>query len=204
MFLLAFLVAGLAVGFLRGGRLGGLASLRLHWAWLIPLGLLLQVLAFSDLLPSATDQLAPLVHLLSYTLVLAGIAANVRYWPLRPLLLGTLANYAVIVANGGYMPAAREALLSAGLAGNLAQILASGHAGNNCLLDDQTRLPLLADVFAVPQSLPLATVFSTGDLLIGLGALFLMADAMVKEPSVPSSERQVHPAPRRPPRGPGR
>ena len=68
MFLLSFLLVGLAIGFWRGGSLSGLADIRLRHAWLILVGLLLQVIAFADILGALPDpeMAARALHLLSY------------------------------------------------------------------------------------------------------------------------------------------
>ncbi len=41
---------------------------------------------------------------------------------------------------------------------------------NSTLIHAGTALPFLGDVFALPRPIPLANVFSVGDVLIGVGA----------------------------------
>ncbi len=180
MFILSFVALGLLIGFLRGGSLRGLAALELRQAWLLPLALAIQVVAFSGRLPTEPTLtfLVPALHMLSYSLVLLALALNLHLWPLRVLALGTVANVAVIFANGGYMPSSPAALRAAGLLENLEAVTQYGYQNNSGLLNEQTRLPFLADIFAIPAGIPLANVFSIGDVLIGLGALLLVAQAM--------------------------
>ncbi len=75
-------------------------------------------------------------------------------------------NLAAIAANGGTMPATPEALAVAGIAADGEHFVNSG-------VVEQARLWWLGDIFAVPASLPLANVFSLGDvvLLVGFGWL---------------------------------
>ncbi len=189
MFLLGFVVLGLAIGLLRGGSLRSLAELQLRLAWLLPLALLVQIVAFSGQLPADPSfaSLVPALHMLSYALVLVALALNLHLRPLRVLALGTLSNVAVIVANGGYMPSSPAALRAAGLLDNLEAVAQHGYQNNSGLLNEHTRLPFLADIFAIPAGVPLANVFSIGDVLIGLGALLLVVQAMGRRTDRPPS-----------------
>jgi hypothetical protein len=182
MFLYPFLVAGLLVGFLRGGSLRGLADLTLRYGWLVLLGLAIQVVVFGDLLPATAlhGGLVRAIHLASYLLLLAGLALNLRVGALRVLGLGAFANALVIAANGGYMPVLPEAARAAGVLGRLEAAARQEVVTNAVLLDERTLLPFLGDVFAIPAGLPLANAFSIGDVFIGLGALLLIAQAMGK------------------------
>lgn len=194
MFILSFVVLGLLIGFLRGGSLRGLAELQLRLAWLLPLALVLQIVAFSGQLPSDPGFafLVPGLHLLSYSLVLVALACNLHLWPMRVLALGTVSNVVVILANGGYMPSSPAALRAAGLLDNLEAVSQHGYQNNSALLNEHTRLPFLADIFAIPAGVPLANVFSIGDVLIGLGALLLVVQAMGRR-----ADRRPSPAGRR-------
>lgn len=180
MFLLAFLVAGLAIGFVRGGSLRALASIRLRFVWLIVVGLALQVVVFRDLLAALPerDLVGKALHLLSYVMVLVGLCLNLHLPPLRLLLVGTLSNFAAIVANGGFMPASPAALRAAGMLRQLEYAASPRHSNNALLVTEHTSLWFLSDIIPVPAG-PLAGVFSVGDILIGLAAMWLVARAMV-------------------------
>lgn len=189
MFLLCFLLAGLAIGLLRGGSLRGLAGIQLRHTWLILVGLLLQVIAFSDFFAELPehDAAARALYVLSNAVVIGGLCLNLHLPPLRLLLAGAVANTTAIVANGGYMPASPDALRAAGMLRQLEGMTAAGHLNNSLLGGNQTHLPLLTDIFAIPAGLPLANVFSIGDVLIGLGAMWLVAQAMVDSGETPPS-----------------
>jgi Family of unknown function (DUF5317) len=76
---------------------------------------------------------------------------------------GTL-NAIAIVANGLVMPASPSALARAGLPATLDRF-------TNSVAVADPALAALGDVWAIPSGLPLAGVFSAGDVVIALGAL---------------------------------
>jgi hypothetical protein len=49
-------------------------------------------------------------------------------------------------------------------------------------MDANTQLFFLTDIFALPQAFPRANVFSIGDILIAVGAVWLTQQVMVKPP----------------------
>ncbi len=152
---------------LLGGRLSALADLTLQRGGLALAALALQVLVIS-VVPDRLEGLHAPVHLLTYVLAGAVAWAN-RSVPGVPLIaLGGLLNGAAIFANGGVMPAAPDALATAGLA-----VAAPGSYANSDALADP-RLAFLGDVFAIPAGWPLANVFSVGDVAIVLGVAWCL------------------------------
>lgn len=186
MFILVAVVAGVIVGFLRGGSLRALAAIDLRLLWLVPLGFLLQVVAFSDLVPGRDVVVA--LHLISYAVVLAAIAVNLHLRSLLVVLLGAAANAVCIAANGGFMPASPEALRSAGLEQELALLSANGYLAGSTLMNDATLLPFLGDVLALPAGTPLSNVFSVGDVVLALGLMLFLAKAMVPAQMAPQGD----------------
>ena len=177
MLLAAALLLALATVPLAGGRLSRLGDLRLRGAWLVVAGAGLQMLV-SPLGPAGLDtEVAAGLHAASYGALGAFVVANRRVPGLAVVGLGGAANFAAIALNGGVMPATRAALASAGLRPGQAAVDPPGGGGGRFLNSDyvaDARLPFLGDVFAVPASWPLATVFSAGDVLVVLGAAILM------------------------------
>jgi len=53
-----------------------------------------------------------------------------------------------------------------------------GASTNSVLLGPESRVPWLCDIFALPSWVPLATVFSVGDVLIAIGAAWFFIGAM--------------------------
>jgi hypothetical protein len=184
MFLLWAILIGLLIGLLRRGSLKNLARLKLRSLWLILAALVMQLLIFplgpvEPLIKTGTTYL----HLLSYLFLLAFIGLNWRHFGLLLMGAGLALNFAVIAANGGYMPASAAALRHAGLEG-VAKILEQGlHQGNTVLMSPETKLNFFGDILYVPAAVPLANAFSVGDLLLALGVVLILAIEMPRSHS---------------------
>ena len=169
MFILYAVPIGIIAGLAIGGRLSGLAALKLRWAWLAVAGLVVQVALFSEPLGSLVGDAAPAIYVVSNLAVLAAVLRNLAV-PVMPLIaVGAGCNLVAILANGGAMPADPAALIAAG-------IDTAGHT--NSVLTAEPALRPLTDIFAMPSWLPFANVFSIGDLFIGAGVAATIALAM--------------------------
>jgi Family of unknown function (DUF5317) len=169
VFILYAIPLGILAGYLLGGRISRLADLRLRWIPLALLGLLLQVLLFTDALGSPFGDASPAVYVLSNLLVFAMVLRNVRVPGMALAAVGAASNLLAIIANGGYMPADPEAFVALGLG-------APGYT-NSTLVTDPA-VPFLTDIFAMPAWMPAANVFSVGDVLLGIGVALTIALAM--------------------------
>ena len=174
MFIIYAIPVGLLIGFLRGGRIEQLAGIGFRWAPAAILALLAQVLLFSPLMVGAGPWI-PLLYIATTAVVLAVVIANRDLPGLRIVAVGAICNLAAILANGGYMPASREALEFAGLS-------ATEDVANSIVVANPA-LGFLTDIFALPAFFPLANVFSVGDLLIALGIARTIAWGMTRQPS---------------------
>ncbi len=179
--LLWALILGLFLGYLRRGRIGNLARLRLKDLWLLLPPLILQLLIFplggrNPLITWGT----PYWHILSYLFLLGFVGRNWRYPELLVMGFGLFLNFLAIAVNGGYMPASAEALRRAGLEA-LARALEEGtRQGNTLLMSPATRLNFLGDWLYFPSWVPLSSAFSIGDVILGLGAALFLARRMVR------------------------
>ena len=163
MFLLAALALGLAFALTLGGKPSRIAELRLRAQPLVLVALGGQVLLFSRLGAGLPEDLVGPLHLATYALLIAFATANIRVRPLALVLLGLVFNAVAIAANGGRMPVSERALAGLGIDRFDGNVSTEAH-----------RLEILGDVFVLPRQLPLANVFSVGDVLIGLGAIALV------------------------------
>jgi hypothetical protein len=171
VFIAAAIPIGLVLGALAGGRLDGLVGLRFRFAWLAVAGLAVQVLLFNGPLGAALEEApARAAYVGSTAIVLGVVLVNLRLPGLPVVALGSISNLTAIVANGGVMPATPGAVESAGL-GDLEGF------SNSATLGDPVLAPL-TDVFAIPAGLPLANVFSVGDVAIGVGVVWAIVMAM--------------------------
>jgi hypothetical protein len=161
---------GILAGFLLDGRLDDLGRLRFRWAPLALAGLLVQVVLFTPAGDRLAGDLAPAIYVASTAAVFVAVLRNLRTTGMPVIALGALANLAAVGANGGAMPADPGALALAGISG-------PGDATNSVVLADPALRPL-TDIFAVPSWVPLANVFSVGDVLIAVGVAVVVAAAM--------------------------
>lgn len=155
-----FLVCVMVVP-LTGGSLTRLGAHRFARPYLLIGALAVQVLIISIVPSGGTWQAA--AHVGSYALAVGFLVANKEVPGLWLIGLGTAMNVLAITANGGVMPATRSALEAAG------KWVGTGHFVNSAAIAD-AKLVFLGDVFAIPQPLPLANVFSAGDVCIVMGA----------------------------------
>lgn len=147
---------------LLGGRLSRLGQIRLKAWWTIGLALFIQVLLIEVFAGTLGGVLAAIAHLLSYGFALLFVWHNRTLTGMALMVTGGLLNLSAIAANGGVMPAQRSALEMAGI------IVDSPEFENSAVIDD-ARLWFLGDVFAIPEGVPFANVFSIGDIILVLG-----------------------------------
>jgi hypothetical protein len=175
VFVLYAIPIGIAVGWLAGGKLDRLADLRLRWATLALVGLLVQVLLFADPVSAAVGDAAPAIYVASTAAVLVAVLRDARVPGMAIIAAGAGCNLAAILANGGYMPADPTALASV-------VDLSDGYS-NSVVVADPVLRPL-TDLYALPPAFPLANVFSVGDVLIAIGVVAVIVFAMRARPGV--------------------
>lgn len=180
MILLVAVVAGLAAGLVRaawGKR--RFVPPPLHGIWLALLAFSLQYLAlsFGPLRGLVNQQMAAFTLVSSLLLLLIFAWQNRHsvafYW----LGAGLFLNLAVIVLNGGLMPISPQTLarVFSDVSASTVEIGSRvGISKNVALLAADTRLEWLADRFLLPDRLPIQAAFSAGDVLIAIGAFWLL------------------------------
>jgi len=185
MFMLYALVIGVIVGVALGGRPSGLGRIQFRWAWVVMTCLAIQLVLFSAPVNTVIGDLGPPLYVGSTLVALGVVLANSKRAPgLVLVATGAAANLAAIVANGGYMPATPEAL---------ADRAATVGYSNSVELAQPALAPLV-DRFAMPSGMPLANVFSVGDVVIGIGIVIVIVVAMVR-PRTEESEPSMDPDP---------
>ena len=171
MFILYAIPVGIIAGYLLGGRLDRLSSVRFRWAPLALLGLAVQVALFSDPLAEAVGDSGPPIYVASTAAVLVAVLRNLDIAGLPIIALGAASNLLAIVANGGYMPADPNALASIGG-------IAPGYSNSSATTDPV--LAPLTDILAIPAWVPFANVFSIGDVVLGIGIAVTITIGMRK------------------------
>jgi Family of unknown function (DUF5317) len=173
--LLVYAVAlGLIAGLVSRGRLSALGSVHIRFWPVALVGLAFQLLLFSSPIAASVGRLGPSLYVLSTTLVLMALLFNLRQPGFWLITIGALLNFSAIIANNGFMPASLDAM--AALTGGAG--LPTADYTNSALASSTTVLPFLGDIFVLPHPLPLANVFSIGDLLIGLGGGWFVVRTM--------------------------
>src|SRR4029077_316566 len=112
MFILYAMAIGLLIGSLVGGRWLALGAIPFRWAPLILLGFLAQIVLFSDAVAERVGAAGPVLYIVSTLMVGAAVVRNVGIPGVPLIVLGAVSNMTAILANGGFMPAAPEALAS--------------------------------------------------------------------------------------------
>jgi hypothetical protein len=160
-----------ALGLVLGGSLGRLAETRLRAPWLFLATIALQVVAFPVAgLPWRTHEtVASILWIASYGLLVAAAVLNRRIPGVPVVAAGMFLNLAAILANRGTMPVSSEAMHDAGRT-------AVTQANSTALTDPS--LPWLIDRWAAPEWLPLANVYSIGDIVIAFGAFVIVLAGM--------------------------
>ncbi len=77
------------------------------------------------------------------------------------------------------MPVSADAMLSAGMAGNL-DIIRAGKFITHTVATGGTKLAFLGDVMYLPKPYPRPKVFSIGDIFLAVGIFIYIQQIMVK------------------------
>ena len=181
MLLIIGLLAGLAVGLLRGGSLFRLGELRGIWLAVLSIALdtVLKRMPTVELLPKA------LLTTGCYLCVLLFVLGNRRNAAATWMLsAGTLCNYAVKAANAFRMPVSVRALsVYAGITD--AGVRAS--RPDYFIAENGAKLLPLGDVLYIPFPWQKA-FYSVGDVLIAAGVFLLVAAVMGTRRDVRAAE----------------
>jgi hypothetical protein len=178
------LIIAVAIGYLMGGRLSNLAHLRIRWAPLAIIGLVMQVIN-----PPGHWPLAMLIG--SFVLLLTFAIVNrhvVGFWL---ILVGVSLNFLVIGLNSG-MPVSAQALSASGQEDTIGQLTdrADSYVKHHLAGDDE-RLLFLGDVIALPP--PIGQAISIGDIFTYAGVVVVVVGGMrrrAKDQPVPAAEVQ--------------
>jgi Family of unknown function (DUF5317) len=164
-------LVGLVVGKLLGGRFVALGDTKIAATWLVFVAIGLQMVAFPwSFLPWTTPtSLARAIWLVSFALLVLMLVLNRALRGTMIIAGGLACNLVAVVANHGLMPVLPGALRVAGT---------HYHVHNNSIQVVQPHLGFLVDRWGAPQWLPLANVFSVGDVLIAAGTIVAIAAAM--------------------------
>lgn len=180
MILLMAVLFGLLAGLLRawiGKR--AYKPFSLKGIWLVFIAYLPQFFAFNFAPTRAImpDSWIPLILISSQILLLIFVWINRTQSGFILLGLGLVSNFLVISLNGGMMPISPETasqLIEPGSTVNL-QIGQRVGTGKDILLPpEDTKLGFLSDRFTLPNWIPYRLAYSFGDIVISMGAFWLL------------------------------
>lgn len=172
----------LIIGKLRGGKFKCIGQITIHnlWAFIlafaIELGILFAASAGFEMIQGYRMHL----HALSYAILFIALISNRRLKAMWVIFLGSLLNFIAIFMNGGAMPISVDGLMRAGLERE-AQIISSGGIITHRALTMATRFPILAGVIVLPPPYPFPRLISIGDIVIYLGIILFIQNAMLQE-----------------------
>jgi len=170
-------LAGLAVGRLRGGRLVNLTRLTPRWMPLLVLAVAAVTAARFAVVPVA---LAGTLVTAGYVLALVGLIVNLRLPWLWLALAGAALNAVVIAANAGRMPVSPRVIRDVSKS-----LVLSGTTGPFYVLaGPRTALVPLGDTLPVVAG-GIGVILSPGDVLLALGIAATLQAAMLAEPAPP-------------------
>lgn len=181
--LIGGILLGLVLGLLAGGKLRNLAEIRLRWAWLLVVAVILRFATEAAL--GAHIEIVETLRLPllagAFAILLVALWVNRTYPGLSLAFLGVLSNTLVILANGGFMPIWSPALTAAGL--SEADVTRSFHVVVDAAAPDFIgRLLILGDVIPAPITF-IRNVYSLGDLFLALGLAFFLFAGVVRVPT---------------------
>jgi hypothetical protein len=180
LILLIALIAGLLAGWLRAlWNKRAFQSIRLKYWWLVILAFIPQLVAFQWKVTNASfpDTWAPAALVSSQVILLVFVWFNRRDRRVWALGCGLLLNFLVIVLNGGLMPISPETVqtLIPNAPSGSWQIGDRLGTGKDIVLPVlSTRLWFLSDRFLSPAWFNYQVAFSAGDVLIAIGAFWLL------------------------------
>ena len=183
MILVTSVLAGLLIGFARGGNFAAFKTLRLRWLPLLFVAVFTQIAIFTYVAGQRgfAHDYGPYIHIATLLATLFVMSRNLHIPGMKIIMLGAALNALVIIINGGFMPSPEARLAEAGKlvkvdkaeSGRNDAVLSNSKTvpnGTGLFVDGDAPLLVLGDIFAVPKGWPFANVFSVGDVLIGVGA----------------------------------
>ena len=180
MILLIAVALGLVCGFLRANiNRTKINPINLHWIGLVFIAYIPQFFAFSfyPTQRQMPDAWIPFILIGSQILLLVFAWVNRKTPGFWLLGLGLLSNFLAITLNGGFMPLPpenAERLIAPGSGITLQAGDRAGLGKDIVLSRADANLWFLGDIFMLPDRLDYPLAFSFGDILIAMGAFWLL------------------------------
>jgi len=165
--ILTTILVSFAIGYLAGGRLAGIATLKIQWPALALAGIALQFAPVAGIG-------GVLLLLFSFALLLVFVFANLRAPGFPLVVIGLALNFLVIAVNQG-MPVTRHALIASDQRDTIAGLV-RGEDTKHHFATDADEILFLGDV--IPVGPPVRQAISVGDLFVHAGAAVFIVVGM--------------------------
>lgn len=174
------LVLGIIIGKLRGGKVRNLGKFMFKSSFLLVFSLILQ-LGTSILISMGYEKAIDnrmMLYIISYIMLFIVLFLNLGRSSVWLILIGSIANFAAIVLNGGSMPIDINILEKMGFE-NMLESMKIGAMPNYIDINKAHSFTIyLAKRFAGPTWYPFKQVFSIGDIIVSLGLLLFTQGIM--------------------------
>lgn len=186
--LIETIIAAMIVGFVSGGNFTNLGNTKIKYTNLIFVSVAIRYVPSILNLGLVGNHgvlkeiIAPFFFNLSYFVIILVLILNIEYKTLNLVLAGSILNFLVVIANGGYMPVSEEALRRGGytFAGVTGEFLDINHI----ISSDRTKLFYLGDIILIPPPYPFPQLLSIGDILMCAGIFLFIIINMNKKKTV--------------------
>ena len=188
--LIGGIVLGLVLGLVAGGSITNLAAVRLRWIGVLFLAVIVRF--GTEYAIGAHVEVVQALRLplfgLSFGLLLAGLWVNRSNPGLSLAFVGILLNTIAVLANAGYMPIWRPALIQAGFDANAVlspfhKVLEVDRLDASFLLHAGP----LGDILPIPLPF-IRNVASIGDLFLSAGLGFFLFATVLRSPAEATEE----------------
>lgn len=182
--LIEALVFPLILGKLRGGKIKNILNLEIKYWWLFTLAGLIEFSASfiraKEIEPiwRLVDQHILWIQLVTYCMLFIVLFIHLKDKGVVFILIGTVMNFVVIMANHGRMPVdihAIEHLISV----ESLNYLKSGKDLTHTLANDSTSLRFLGDIIHLKKPYPLQKSISFGDIFLVVGIFWYIYNGLM-------------------------
>jgi len=174
-----FLLLSVIVGYMKGGKFIRIKNLNFKKLSPIIIALVVQylVLIFSDKDLKVIGNYVEEIYLVSFILIFIGLIINMNIPSLWIVFVGSISNFIVFLMNGMKIPVSLDALKIAGMNSTI-KLMENGQYKLYDAISNGTDYDILGKIVAIDNILPLAGVFSVGDILITMGLFVFIESSM--------------------------
>lgn len=178
------MATSLVVGKVRGGKIKNIEHVNIKGWQLFIVSFLIEFVSlyFGAKTGTISDFVRSnfiYIHAVSYLILTTALILNYKSKSMMIILIGTLLNFIVIMANNGQMPVSGEHLKALGLIKNY-EMLEAGSVLTHTFVNGSTKLKILGDIIPIIKPYPFPKVISIGDIFLMLGIFTFLQGAMLK------------------------